>query len=91
MKRMSNKTKCDVSVKQMFRTWMKPLLHCGFGSTQVNQMTFEPMHSAQAQGVRVRENISFGVVGHHCRDIARSKDKCVFYPYFRVKPLRFEL
>jgi len=30
-KRMSNKTRCDVSVKQMFRTWMKTLLHCGFG------------------------------------------------------------
>jgi len=28
---MSNKTRCDVSVKQMFRTWMKILLHCGFG------------------------------------------------------------
>jgi len=23
--------RCDVSVKQMFRTWMKTLLHCGFG------------------------------------------------------------
>jgi len=23
--------KCDLSVKQMFRTWMKTLLHCGFG------------------------------------------------------------
>jgi len=31
MKRMSNKIWCDVSVKQMFRTWMKALLHCGFG------------------------------------------------------------
>jgi len=30
-KRMSKKTRCDVSVKQMFRTWMKTLLHCGFG------------------------------------------------------------
>jgi len=30
-KRMSNKTRCDVSVKQMFRTWMETLLHCGFG------------------------------------------------------------
>jgi len=28
---MSNKTRCDVFVKQMFRTWMKTLLHCGFG------------------------------------------------------------
>ena len=52
---MSNKTRCDVSVKQMFRTWMKTLLHCGFGYTQVNQMTYEPMHSAQAQSVRVKE------------------------------------
>ena len=30
-KRMCNKTGCDVSVKQMFWTWMKTLLHCGFG------------------------------------------------------------
>jgi len=29
--RMSNKTRCDVLVKQIFRTWMKTLLHCGFG------------------------------------------------------------
>jgi len=28
---MSNKTKCEVSVKRMFRTWKKTLLHCGFG------------------------------------------------------------
>jgi len=34
---------------------MKTLLHCGFGLTQVNQMTYEPMHSAQAQSVRVKE------------------------------------
>jgi len=30
-KRMSNKTRCDVLVKQIFHTWMKTLLHCGFG------------------------------------------------------------
>jgi len=30
-KRMSNKTRCDASVKQMFRNWMKTSLHCGFG------------------------------------------------------------
>jgi len=24
-------TKCDASVKQMFRTWVKTFLHCGFG------------------------------------------------------------
>jgi len=30
-KRMSNKIRCDVSAKQMFSTWMKTLLHCGFG------------------------------------------------------------
>jgi len=29
-------------------------------------MTYEPMHSAQAQNVRVTEKISFGFVGHHC-------------------------
>ena len=50
-------------------------------------MTYEPMHSAQAQIVTVKEIISFGCVGHHCRDIPRSKDKCIFYPYFRVKSL----
>jgi len=30
-KRMSNKSRGHVLVKQMFRTWMKALLHCGFG------------------------------------------------------------
>jgi len=30
-KRMSNKARCDISAKQMFRTWMKTLLLCGFG------------------------------------------------------------
>jgi len=35
-------------------------------------MTFEPMHSAQAQSVRVKEKIYFGFVGHNCRDITRS-------------------
>jgi len=32
---------------------MKILLHYFFGYTQVSQMTYEPMHSAQAQNVRV--------------------------------------
>ena len=31
------------------------------------------MHSAQAQSVRVKEKISFGFVGHHCRDITRMR------------------
>jgi len=56
----------------MFRTWMKALLHCGFGYTQVNQMTDEPMHLAQAQSVRVKEKIYFGFVGHNCCGITRS-------------------
>jgi len=30
-RKQANKTRCDVSVKQIFRTWMKILLHCGFG------------------------------------------------------------
>jgi len=40
-------------VKQTFRTWTKILLHCGFGQTQVYQMTYEPMYSAQAQSRKV--------------------------------------
>jgi len=28
-------------------------------------MTYEPMHSAQAQSVKVKEKISFGFVGHN--------------------------
>jgi len=28
-------------------------------------MTYEPMHSAQTQSVRVKVKISFGFVGHH--------------------------
>jgi len=35
-------------------------------------MTYEPMHSAQAQSVRIKEKISFGFVGQHFRDITRS-------------------
>jgi len=58
---VSTIVKHPVSVKQMFRTWMKILLHCGFGYTQVNQMTYEPMHSAQAQSVRVKEKNIFWV------------------------------
>jgi len=46
----------------MFHTWMKTLLHCGFYWTHVNQMTYEPMPSAQAQSVRVKEKIFFGFV-----------------------------
>jgi len=29
--KVCSKTRCDIYVKQMFRTWMKTLLHCGFG------------------------------------------------------------
>jgi len=54
-------------------------------------MAYEPMHSAQAQRVRVKEKLSSGFAGHHCRNITRSEDKCIFYPYFRVKTPRFEL
>jgi len=54
-------------------------------------MTYEPMNSAQAQRVTAKEKISFGFVGNHCREIIRSKDKCIFYPYFRVRSLGFEL
>jgi len=54
-------------------------------------MTYEPMLTAQTQCVRVKEKISFGFVGHHCCDIRRSEDKCIFYPYFPVKTLRLEL
>jgi len=40
---MTKKNGCDVPAKQMFRIWMKTLLHClvWFGLTQVNQMTYE--------------------------------------------------
>jgi len=54
-------------------------------------MIYEPTYSAQAQSVKVTEKIFFGFVGHHCRDITRREDKCIYYPYFRVKHLRFEL
>jgi len=70
---------------------MKTLLHCGFGQTEVNQMTYETMPSAQAQSVRVKEKKYFGFVRHLCCGITRSEDKCIFYLYFRVKSLRFEL
>jgi len=74
----------------MFRTWMKTLLHCGFGETQVNHMTYEPMHSAQAKKFeesRKKKFICWSPLSQH----TRSEDKCIFYPHFRVKSLRFEL
>ena len=49
------------------------------------------MHSAQAQSVRATEKLFFLFVGHHFCDITRSENKCIFYPYFRDKSLRFEL
>jgi len=54
-------------------------------------MTYEPMHSAHAKSLRVTEKIYFLFVGHHCRDITRSECKCIFYPYFRINSLLFEL
>jgi len=33
-------------------------------------MSYEPMHSAQAQSLRVKKKVSFGFVGHNCRNIA---------------------
>jgi len=42
-------------------------------------VAYEPMDSAQAQSVRVTK---IGFVGHHCRDITRSEDKCIFYLWF---------
>jgi len=42
-------------------------------------MTYEPMHSAQAQSVSVKEKISFGFIGHHCRDITRSYFMNVYF------------
>ena len=53
----------------MFRTWMKTLLHCGFGETQVNHMTYEPMHSAQAKKFEESRKKKNLFVGHHCRNI----------------------
>jgi len=44
----------------------------GLVKTQVNQMTYETMYSAQAQSVRVKDEISFGFVGRHCCGITRS-------------------
>jgi len=81
---MSSETRYHVPVKQMFRNWMKTLLDCGFRN--INQMTYEPMHSAQPQSARVTVKIYFGFVGHHCRDITRSEDKSTFYHKILVKP-----
>jgi len=52
-KRMSNKARCVVLVKQMFRTWMKKLLRVGLVNLK------EPMHSTQTQSVRVKKKIFF--------------------------------
>jgi len=54
-------------------------------------MTYKPMHSTQAQSVKSHEKKYFGFAGHHCRDITKSEDKCIFYLWILVKSLRFEL
>jgi len=54
-------------------------------------MIYEPIYSAQVHNVTVTEKICFGFVGHHCRVITRREDKCIYYPYFQAKHLRFEL
>ena len=47
-------------------------------------MIYEPLHSAKAQSVRVKEKISFGFVDH-CRDIT-SSDNCIFILIFESSP-----
>jgi len=49
------------------------------------------MHSAQAQSVRVTEKIYFYLLVTIVATLQEDEDKCIFYPYFRVKWLRFEL
>jgi len=74
----------------MFRTWMKTLLHCGFGYTQVNQMTYEPMHSPQAQSVRVaREKYLLDLLVTIVATLQEVRINVYFI--LRVKSLRFEL
>ena len=46
-------------------------------------MTHEPVHSAQEQSLRIKEKISFGFVGHQCRNYVILISE--------VKSLRFEL
>jgi len=53
--RSGNRIMFNTAAKQMFCTWMKTLMRCGFGETQANQMTCEPTHSAQAQSRKVKE------------------------------------
>ena len=55
-KRMSNKAKCVVLVKQLFRTCIKTLLHCGLVKLK------EPMHSTQTQSARVIEKNIFDLL-----------------------------
>ena len=55
-------------------------------------MTYEPRHSAQAQSVRVKEKYLLDLLVIIATTLqSRSEDKCIFYPYFRVKSLRFGL
>jgi len=60
-------------------------------SSQVNQMTYEPMHSAQEQSVRVNEKISYGFVGHHFATLQGVRINVYFILISEVKSLRFEL
>jgi len=46
---MSNKTKCDESVKQMFRTWMKTLLNSS-KSDDLRSNAFITITKCKSQG-----------------------------------------
>jgi len=54
-------------------------------------MTYKPMHSAQAQSAKVTEKIFFICWSPLSRHYKGSECRCILYPYFRVKSLRFEL
>jgi len=54
-------------------------------------MTYEPMHSAQEQSVRVREKISFGLLVAVVATLQDVRINVYFIFISEIKSLRFEL
>jgi len=69
---MSNKTRRDISVKQMFHTWMISFvaLWVWLNSSKSDDLRTNAFSTSTKRKSQIKT--SFGFVGHHCRDITRS-------------------
>jgi len=69
----------DLPVKQKFRTWMKILLHYVFLLNSSKSDDLRTNALSTSTKCKNHEKKYFDFVAHHCRDITRSEDKCIFY------------